>query len=245
MYIVGHTALAYLVLRPFISSRKAGDLTRAIILIFICANIIDILNYKTLRYYGHNLLGTFLFTGVWIAIFYKLKLIEKRTVPLLFAATGTHVIADVLFSEYYLFAPFENTAYSYFGIYGPIDHLAESVLFVSFLIVFISTKDHLKLKEFLDSEKIKLSQPFEYTDSYGQGLIISIIFIAFYLFSVLQLFYFIFESRFLLSIYMKRTWLYLGAFIAFIILFTYLGFYSSHRYHKSKMTHRSRSMNKI
>jgi hypothetical protein len=225
MYIVGHTALAYLVLRPFLRS-KDPNLPVAILSIFIFANIIDIMNYSYFRYYGHNLIGTFIIAVVWLVIFKKLKLIQNKIVPLLLIATGTHVVADVVFSEYYLFVPFNNKAYSIFGYYGPIGHLAESILFGIFLLVFISTKDYLKLKEFLNQEKIKVNQPFEYTNSYGRGLIISIIFIAFFLFSILQFIYFSFESMFYLSHFYKRTWLYLGAFIVFLGILTYIGFFS-------------------
>jgi hypothetical protein len=223
MYIVGHTALAYLVLRPFLRS-KDPNLPINILFIFIFANIIDLMNYSYFRYYGHNLFGTFFIAGICLVVFKKFKLIENRIIPLLLIATGTHVIADVIFSEYHLFAPFDNKAIALIGYNPVIGHLAESILFGIFFMVIILTKDHLKLKDFLIKEKIKVSQPFEYTNSYGKGLIVSMVFIAFFLFSILQLMYFSFESMFYLSHYYKRTWLYLGAFIIFLSILIYVGF---------------------
>jgi hypothetical protein len=223
MYIVGHTALAYLVLRPFLRS-KNPELPINILLIFIFANIIDLMNFRSFRYYSHNLIGTFLIASICLVVLKKLKLIQNKIIPLLFTATGTHVIADVIFSEYHLYAPFDDRAIALIGHNPLLGQFAESILFGIFFMVIIVTKDYLKLKEHLVKEKIKVSQPFEYTNSYGKGLVISIIFIAFFLFSILQLIYFIFDYRNLLYGFMKRTWFYLGAFILFMSMLTYVGF---------------------
>jgi hypothetical protein len=224
MYIVGHTALAYLVLRPFLSS-KDKDFAVTIFFIFIFANIIDIFNYRFLRYYGHNLIGTWIIILVGAIIFKKLNLIEKKMIPFLIMATGTHVVADIIYSEYYIFAPFRDKAYSVIGFNPLLGQFTEAVLFGIFIIALLITKDHIKLIQFLANEKSKVVQSFENTKDFVKGSIVSLIFIAFILFSILQFFYFIVEFNYLLLVFVKRTWLYFGSFALFILIFAYIGFY--------------------
>ena len=224
MYIVGHTALAYLVLRPFLRSKK-DNLAVTLFFIFIFANIIDLFNYRFLRFYGHNLIGTWIIILVAAFIFNKLKLIEKKMIPLLIMAACTHVVADVIFSEYYIFVPFRNKEYSLINFNPLLGQITETVLFGVFIIVLFITKDHIKLIQFLAHEKTKVLHPLENFRAFAKGLIISLIFIVFILFSMMQFFYFTIEYNFLLSIFAKRTWLYLGSFVLFILVLAYIGFF--------------------
>ena len=188
MFIVGHTALAYLLLRPFLRSDKSKSmaLPQTIFFIFIIANIIDIINYNIFRYLGHNLFGTFIFTGFWLMVFYKLKLVKLRTFPLFFIAIGSHIVADVFFSEYYLFAPFDEAGYSVFKYNSHIGLIAESILFLIFFVVFIGTKDFWRLKMFIANEKKKAMSGTRSNELINSGVFISVFFIVFFLFILAQ-----------------------------------------------------------
>ena len=202
MFIVGHTVFAYLVIRPLLTLKrfeKTINKSKSIFFIFLFANIIDVIHYDYSRYYSHNLIGTFLIAGICIIIFYKLKLIEIKIIPFLLLATGTHVVADCLFSEYYLFAPFDRTAFSLFGFDSHIGMTVESILFIIFLLTFLMTNDYQEMKIFLDTERRNSIGNFDSTYKFIHGIIISLLYIGFTLFALAELAVFIVTNKYCIT----------------------------------------------
>jgi len=226
MYIVGHTAYAYLILRPFMRTKNPNSMTLAntIFFIFIIANVIDMFNYRIFRYLGHNLFGTFFITGLWLVVLYKLKLIKLRTFPIFFIASGSHVVADYFFSEYYLLAPFNDATFSVYQYNPMIGMIAESILLMIFLIVFIGTKDYWRLKKFINIEKKKVMRGTKSGEIVNSGVFISILFLVFYIFILAQFAVFIVSSRYYIIHSIYIPWTYIGAFLLFTLLFTMIGF---------------------
>jgi hypothetical protein len=223
MYIVGHTALAYLILRPILALDKTDQKAVKIFYIFIFANIIDIINYNVFRYLGHNLIGTIIFSSFWMMVFYKLNLIKFKYFPLFFIATGTHVVADYLFTEYYFFVPFYDMIYSVFGYDTHYGLVAELILFLIFLPVFFGLGDCKRMKNFFYNAKQKTMSSV-YEGAIIVPAITSLLFIAFFLFIIAQLAVFFVTNRYCIT---HCGWIpgtYIIAFILFIILFALIGF---------------------
>lgn len=112
MWVIGHTAFAYLIVKPiFVVIRKELD-PNLILFIFIFANIIDSLHFGFLRYYSHNLIGTVFFSVFWLLFFEKFKIVEKKDFTVLLFVVGTHIITDLVFSDYFLLFPINKKSYS-------------------------------------------------------------------------------------------------------------------------------------
>jgi len=220
MFIIGHTALAYLLTQPFLYLGKAKIKTSNTLFLFVFANLIDVLNFPVLRYYGHSLMGTFLFSIFWFYVFYKHKLIEKKFFPLIFIVLCSHVIADYLFSNYNFFAPFISTQFSIYGDNIRIGLKVEIALTILFGIFFILSKDYQKMKAFFYTEKVKFLKKSVLNGLFSSEHVYFYLFIFLYLFSIGQLIFFITRDIDFLMENIKTDWVFVFVFIAFIIVFT-------------------------
>lgn len=224
MLIVGHTALAYLVTRPLLGLDKSILKPVNILLIFIFANLIDVINFSIFRYFAHTLIGIYLFSIIWLLIFYKLKIIEKGIVPLLLIAISLQPLADYIFGEVYFFAPFIDTSCSVFNHTCEIIHFADSIAFLMFLLVFILTGDLQNMKVFILREKNKLLRNIKIKNIFKSKHLALYLFIAFYLFAIAQFIFFILTHLDMLMDIIFVTWIFLFLFIIFLAILTFIGF---------------------
>ncbi|MFQ6124639.1 MAG: hypothetical protein ACE5R6_08560 [Candidatus Heimdallarchaeota archaeon] len=116
MWVIGHTAFAYLIAKPiFVFFKKEQD-PIFMLFIFTFANIIDVFHFGFLRYYSHNFIGTVVFSAFWLLFFGKFEEIEKKGFTVLLFVVGTHIIADLVFSDYFLLFPFNKKPYLVYGL---------------------------------------------------------------------------------------------------------------------------------
>ena len=80
MWIIGHSALAYLVIKLTFIGLKKKLLPRLLIFIFVFANILDSLHFGPLRWISHNLIGALIYSGIWIIILLKLNIAQRNEV---------------------------------------------------------------------------------------------------------------------------------------------------------------------
>ena len=115
MYVLGHTAFAYILIATGYMASSKKFRPEIVLYVLVFSNILDALHVGFLRTLVHNLIGTALFTSFWILLFYRYRLIGVEHVPVLLLATGTHVLADYLFSGYSFFFPLDHTVYQVYG----------------------------------------------------------------------------------------------------------------------------------
>jgi hypothetical protein len=222
MYILGHTALGYLIARPFfkIDNEKYGP--ELLLFIFVFANIVDSIHIGWIRMVSHNLIGTFAYAGIWLIFFYKSGVMKAKYMPILLLATGSHIIADSYFAGYYFFIPFSFKGFSVFG-FGSFEALiTESILGILFFIVLIITKDLVILKKFLYTELKRFVKELNFKNMFLPEYYYSYLFIGFFVFVISQvLIYLISRYNFLLE-GIWYQWLFFVVFIMFLVIFCYL-----------------------
>ncbi len=224
MFIIGHTALSYLVIRPFLFVDKHNLKPKTIFFIFIFANIIDIINIGLLRDLGHNLIGIFLFSGFWLLLFNRYDLIQKSFFPIFIILICLHVFADYLVSNFALFYPLNDTRYFVYYYDPHMGRLIEGIIATIFILFFITSKDFHKMKKFIGSEKIKFFKSFNRKNLFNPDLFIFYMFIAFYIFCFVQLFIFLRDQTICLTNLIAGVWLFFIMYILFIILLTAMAY---------------------
>jgi hypothetical protein len=184
MWIIGHTAFTYLLIKGTRSLDKKGIEPRTLLFVFVFANIIDATHIGFGRQLWHNPLGTFLFSAGWILAFRYWGLIGKRDIPLLASAVLSHVLLDFLFGGYYFYYPFTDQMISVFPWDGVQDLMTESVLFVLFVAVLFLSKDWSRMTEYILREKDRFSRRYRLWRIHQPR------FFPFYLYIVMTLFAF-------------------------------------------------------
>ena len=192
MYIIGHTAFAYLITRPLVRIDNDRYVPEILLFIFIFANIIDSIHITPyLRMLGHNLIGLFLYSGVWLLFFYKAGIIKKGHVPVLLLAVASHMIMDYLFGEFFFLFPISDTPFTIFSFNTYRDFITESFLAGIFIVVFVLTGDLKKMRFFIGRELRRFYKYCSFKNFYRARFYKSYLFIAFYLFVTGQIVVFI------------------------------------------------------
>ena len=186
MWVLGHSVVAYLLIKMIYFFKHEELEAESIIFIFIFANLIDSIHFGLLRLLGHNLIGTFLLALFWILVFGKIGIIKKKWYPMLFFASISHIVGDLLFSSYSLFWPFEPRVLSLYPWNSFEDIVIESLLTVCFIIIFYSSKDFEKLQRFFINEKTKFARDFKIRDFFDPSLFVFYVFVLFSTFASLQ-----------------------------------------------------------
>ncbi len=222
IWIIGHTAFAYLSIKLiFILTKRRLD-PNLMVFIFIFANLIDALHIGFLRNLLHNPIGTVIFSAFWLLFFERCKIIKKRDLPVLFFAAGTHILTDVLFSEYLLLFPLNNVSYSIYGWNSPEHLIVGSVLVIVCMAVLYLSGDYYKLRNYLYEKKSKFISDFTFKSIYNPSLFTLYLFIAFYLFTIAQLFYFILLKLPSLTMGVWYVWMFFITFAFFLFVITTL-----------------------
>lgn len=184
MWILGHTALAYIVLRA-IRYREQGP--RLVFLVFVFANIIDSLHLGDLRIPAHTSIGALVWVGLWLYAFRKLGLASRREVPMLAAAAFTHVLGDLAFSGFYLLWPVDGTKFIADN-WGTACHIVtEIALGTLFLMGLAITRDHWRLERYLKGAMRVLRDTLSLENALWRGHYDAYLYILFTLFALAQL----------------------------------------------------------
>ncbi len=113
MWFIGHLAFAYILLKC-ITLGKTRFTSKFLFLLFLFSNLIDFLHFPVLRFYIHNLPGSFLITIICLWILHKKLKLHQNEMILLFLASTSHIIADILFGTFFVLFPLNTNAYSVF-----------------------------------------------------------------------------------------------------------------------------------
>lgn len=208
MWLLGHTALAYLVAMGLLAIPAAdsskylkNERTVFVLLIFIFANWPDFTHVGVFRVFSHNLLTVLIVTTILIVAVMAYKRISLFEASVLFAASISHLIADCIFSSFYLYYPFNATVQAVFPFNGQEDIIAEIVIAIPFLILFAHSE--AIWRSGLTSREV----PFLHgkvnavTDFFSGGTAFSWVFGTFLLFTVSQFIIYIWLSyAFLLNL---------------------------------------------
>ncbi len=231
MWIIGHTALAYLMIKLKYRIVKKRLDPNLIIFIFIFANLIDSLHFGILRFLTHNLVGTIFYTLLWLFIFEKCKIIKKKNyVDLLIAATA-QVIGDILFSGYYLLDRFNAIVYYIYG-WNSTEHLIiGSVIVMLFIIIFLFSGDSFRLENLIQEIKKNLFKGFFLKKIFKSSFFPFYLFLIFYLFTLVQLIIFImlFFDVLLSGIWIFWIFLIIFSFFTFVMTAILFGFFNMFR----------------
>ena len=223
MWIVGHTAFTYLLLKGSTTAVKRTLSGRAILFIFVFANILDATHIGFGRYLVHNPIGTFLFSSLWLYAFFYWGLIDRRLVPLLVSAVLCHIITDLLFGGYYFLIPSLWKEYAIFPWDAVEDLITETVLFVAFTIVFFLTKDFQRLKDYINNEARRFSKVHSVQKALRPKHFPFLLFTVLTLFSLAQIFVYSYKNlSWLLAMGMYKL-LFLFVMISFAIILISLG----------------------
>lgn len=191
MWIVGHTALSYLVVRCGFSIAGKRPGPSLILMVLIFGNIIDALHFGPLRDLTHNPFGTVLFALLWVSIFQRLGLLHGKDAPILLGVSVVHAAGDLIFGGYLPFFPFSGAAY-WFRPWNSIeDLLVESLLAIIFMVVLIVTGDFSELKGFASEQRKMFFELFTWRRPLRTELLHSYLFIAFYLLVIGQFVYYL------------------------------------------------------
>jgi hypothetical protein len=191
MYVLGHSAFGYLLIRSFSKYLKIELEPKIIFLVLIFANIIDVIHFGIFRFAGHNLIGTFIVTSMGLILLSNFKMIERRHFPILFSASLTHVLTDYWFSKYHLLFPFTDKGFVVFGFNTMEDLIAESFFGVFFIFVLFLTGDLNILRRFISKEKHKVKKLWKFKSIFLSEFYYFYIYSLFTLFILGQLFVFL------------------------------------------------------
>jgi len=225
MWIVGHTALAYLVVSSgFAIARKKIEPT-LLFMVFIFANLPDATHLGWFRDITHNPAGTVLFCLIWALIFQRLGLLKKGDMAILMGAGVVHAAGDLIHGGYLPFYPFSGAVYYYSPWNSPEDLLFETVLAAMMMAVLLRSRDYLGLTDLAARERRKFFEEFRWNRPLRKGLVYGYLFIAFYLLLVGQLLFFIVwkQTRSLMA-HDLYSWSFLAVFAVFIIAVSAMAF---------------------
>lgn len=231
MWIIGHTAFAYLLIKfKYRVTKKRLD-PNLIIFIFIFANLLDSLHFGNLRFFTHNQIGTVFYSLLWLFIFEKCKIIKKKDYVDLLIAVAAHVIGDILFSSYYIIYLFNITAYSIYG-WNSTEHLIiGSVIVMLFITIFLFSGDSFKLENQIQEIKKNLFKGFSLKKIFNNSFFPFYLFLIFYLFTLIQFMIFImlFFDVLLSGIWIFWIFLIVFSFFTFVMTAILFGFFKIFR----------------
>lgn len=224
MWIVGHTAFAYLIVWAFYTARRKRIQPHLILFIFVFANLPDALHAGSFRALTHNPAGTFLFAAFWLLVFNRFGLIEKRHFPVLLLATGTHVLNDYLFSGYQFLFPWNGTEFQVFAFNSFEDLLVESVLVLAFVIILFTAGDAWRMKRHMQGEKRKLLDRFSLRKVLNPSFFPFYLFVAFYTVSILEFLFYTYLSWHGLLALVWHNLFFFAVFLLYLTALTLIGF---------------------
>ncbi len=224
MWIVGHTAFAYLIIWAYYTARRRRIQPILILFIFVFANLPDALHAGIFRAFTHNPAGTFLFAAFWLLFFNRFGLIEKRHFPVLLLATGTHVLNDYLFSGYQFLFPWNGTEFQVFAFNSFEDLLVESVLVLAFVMVLVAAGDVWRMKSYMQGEKRRLLHRFSLRNAFNPVFFPFYLFIAFFTVSILEFMFYTYLSWHGLLALQWHNLLFFAVFLLYLTALTLIGF---------------------
>ena len=224
MWIVGHTALAYLVVRSgfFIAGKRPGPALIFMVLVF--GNILDATHFGWLRDVTHNPAGPVLFTLLWALIFQRFGLVGKKDLGILMSAGAVHAAGDLVIGGYLPFFPFSGRAYYVWPWNSLEDLLLETILGAIFLAVLFLSRDYRGLVDFAADQRRDFLAAIRTRSLFRRELLHAYIFIAFYLLMVGQFVFYVRTRTGHLLDADVYSWLFLAVFALFMAAISQIAF---------------------
>ena len=224
MWGLEHMAFAYLVIRPFyaIKGRKVGP--ELLIMIFAFANLPDALHVGAFRFLLHNSIGLLIFAIIWLAFFIHYGTIKRKHLPVISLAVVTHVIGDLLFSNFYLLYPLSDAGYNHFGWMSFEHVLSGSIIMLAFGLCFYLSGDYSRTRKYLHREEKKFLAIIRFKEIWNQKKFVYYVYSGLRAFLVVQFFLLIYFSRSLLGSGVWYAWLFLIASGLVLVLLVTLSF---------------------
>jgi len=186
MWGLEHAALAYLVILPFFLARKKKTEPELLILIFAFANLPDAMHFGEFRFWLHNSMGLGIATILVLALFKHLKMIEYKHIPILLIAVMSHIVGDMLFSNFYLAFPFDDVGIHYFGWMSNEHMKAGIIVIMLFLFSFHASEDSVRLREYAVRQKKRLLDMKSLKEIWEPDLFVFYLFVLIMIFLVTQ-----------------------------------------------------------
>ena len=222
MWVLGHTASAYLMAKCLCKIGKQEFHPRLILLVMIFGNILDATHIGGLRSILHSIIGAIIFIGIILFFFRKMDFISSFEVMVLSFSAGMHILTDWLFSTFQFLWPF-STDHVYLYGFNSVEHIiVGDIIGIIFLTVILISKDFKSLKTYIKSQLIEVNtqSPKENHRLPQLYIIFLILFIGF---SELQ--YLLYVGYFILFMEIKLwyNYLFLLEFTAFSFIFLTFG----------------------
>ena len=213
MWIVGHTALGYLVAKAGFSLGGKPLRPDLVLMIFFFSNLIDATHFGWLRDLTHNPLGTALFTGIAIFVLGRLGLLQKGDGAVLAGVSALHAAGDLLFGGYLPFYPISTTVYYTWPWNSMVQLLFESALAILFAAVFLLPAIIGEVRSFAAGQRRLLFGELRWGNALDRRFMRIYMFALFYLLLAGQFVYcFLWKPLGDLSAGRWYFWLFLGAF---------------------------------
>jgi hypothetical protein len=224
MYILGHTTFAYILIAMVFMMNKKQLEPKTILFIFIFANIIDIIHIDIFRMLGHNLIGIFIFSGCWIWIFYKLRLLDIQIIPILLVVISTHILNDYLAGEFHFLFPFSTQSFTVVRFNSFYHLILESSYVLVFFLLFFCFKDYQKMNDYILKEKDLFLKEIKVKNIFNRRFWYFYLYLSFLTFCIGQFIIFIYFKHLSLLNLRWAAWMLLILFVSFIINIMSLGF---------------------
>jgi len=219
MWLLGHTALAYLILR-FLFFRKGKEPEPyQLFYLLVFANILDAMHFGSfLRALTHSLAGAVLFPLAWIIFFRRSGTFTREDVPLMLTAALLHVVGDLLFAGFTPFLPLSSGSYTLFPWNGFLDQVVEGILGLVFLVVLVRSGDLKKLRQTIPREKERFFATHKAGASYFPVLFSFFLVLLFWAFAVGQFFYSLALNHSRLSDGLAWSWFFMMVFLLLLVV---------------------------
>ena len=214
MWVLGHTASAYLMAKCLCKFGKQEFHPRLILLVMVFGNILDATHIGGLRSILHSIIGAIIFLGIILTYFKKMDFISGFEVILLSFSAGMHIFTDWLFSTFQFLRPF-STDHVYLYGFNSVEHIVVGdIISFIFLAVFMISKDFKSLKTYIKSQLIQLNSQSP-KENHRLSQIFIIILTLFVVFSGLQYLHYVGFFILFLEIKLWYNYLFLLEFTAF------------------------------
>ena len=135
MYLLGHSAFAYILCRlGYLAKRRDPD-PKIVLLVMVFANVPDATHFGIFREMTHNVAGTVLFALLCLLFLERLKVINQRDFPVLLFAALTHAWMDIFFSGYQIAFPPNIYSYTMFAWNSETHIIVEGLLGIGFIVL--------------------------------------------------------------------------------------------------------------
>ncbi|MBI5000257.1 MAG: hypothetical protein HZB92_01840 [Euryarchaeota archaeon] len=224
MYLLGHSAFAYLLCRLGYLAKKRDPDPRIVLLVMVFANVPDATHFGIFREMTHNVIGTVLFALLCMLVLERLKVVGQRDFPVLLFAALTHAWMDIFFSGYQIAFPPYFYSYTMFAWNSGTHIISEGLLGIGFVIVLYFSGDLGRMADAARREWAGLRAHRGSLREARPAMTLAFLFIVYLMLAVAQLSGAISINRPGLLAGWWPSWLFIGVYVMFIFCLNAIAF---------------------